>query len=76
MNSSFSLSRFGVISRISSPRCSVCFGGSNDGSWSLNGNESRCSSMIALMSSPSSGTGNFVHGPATVLHDENTSALL
>ena len=32
MNSSFSFRRFGVISRSSSPRCSVCFGGSNDGS--------------------------------------------
>ena len=76
MNSSFSLSRFGVISRISSPRCSVCFGGSNDGSWSLNGSESRYSSMIALMSSPSSGTGNFVYGPLTVLHDENAAGSL
>ena len=37
MNSSFSRSRFGVMSRISSARCAVCFGGSNEGSWSLNG---------------------------------------
>ena len=28
MKSSFSLSRFGVISPISSARCAVCFGGS------------------------------------------------
>ena len=27
MNASFSLSRFGVMSRISSPRCAVCTGG-------------------------------------------------
>ena len=45
MNSSFSLRRFGVISRISSPRCAVCIGGSSVGSWSLIGSSSRCSSM-------------------------------
>ena len=58
------------------PRCAVCLGGSNDGNWSLNGSESRCSSMMALMSSPSSSTGNFTNGPATVLHDENVAASL
>ena len=52
MNSSFSLRRFGVMRRINNARCAVCFGGSNVGSWSLNGSASRCSSMIALMSSP------------------------
>ena len=51
----------------------MCFGGSNVGSWSLNGSSSRCSSMIALMSSPSSGTGNSANGPLTVLHDENVA---
>jgi hypothetical protein len=45
----------------------VCFGGSNDGSWSLNGNSSRCSAMICVMSSPSSGTDIFLNGPLTVL---------
>ena len=74
MNSSFSFRRFGVISRIRSPRCSVWCGGSNDGSWSLNGNAPRCSSMMALMSSPSSGTGHGKNGPATVLQLENRSA--
>ena len=32
MNASFSLRRFGVISRMSNARWSVCFGGSNEGS--------------------------------------------
>ncbi len=70
MNASFSLRRFGVISRISSARWSVCFGGSNVGSWSLIGSSSRCCSMSALTSSPSSGTGNPGNGPLTELHDE------
>ena len=60
MNSSFSLRRFGVISRISSARCSVCFGGSNVGSWSLNGSSSRCCSMsvadVVALERPASGT--------------------
>ena len=76
MNSSFSFSRFGVIRRINSPRCAVCLGGSNVGSWSLNGSVSRYSSMIGPMSSPTRGTGNFVHGPATALHDENVAGSL
>ena len=66
-NASFSFSRFGVINRISSPRCAVCFGGSNDGSWSLKGSSWRCSSMIVEMSSPSSGTDIFTNGPDVVL---------
>ena len=37
MNSSFSRSRFGVISRISSARCAVWIGGSNVSIWSLIG---------------------------------------
>ena len=41
MNSSFSLSRFGVISRIRSPRWAVCLGGSKAGSWSPKGSWSR-----------------------------------
>ena len=48
MNSSFSFRRFGVISRMSSARCAVWFGGSSVGSWSLIGSSSRCSSMSAL----------------------------
>ncbi len=76
MNSSFSLRRFGVISRINRARCAVCFGGSNVGIWSLNGRPSRYSSMMALMSSPTNGTGNSPMGPATALHDENVSGSL
>ena len=58
MNSSFSLRRFGVISRISSARCAVCVRRVEASrSWSLNGSSSRCCSMSALTSSPSSGTG-------------------
>ena len=73
MNSSFSFSRFGVMRRMSSARCAVCFGGSNDGSWSLNGSSSRYCSMMSLMSSPSSGTGQRANGPTTVLQFENVS---
>ena len=76
MSSSFSLSRPGVRSRISSPRWEVCIGGSNDGSWSLNGSSSRCCSMISRMSSPSTGTENFVNGPLTVLHEEKLAVSL
>ena len=47
MNSSFSLRRFGVISRINSARWSVWFGGSRVGSWSLNGSLSRYCSISA-----------------------------
>ena len=73
MKASFSFKRFGVISRISSARWSVCTGGSSVGSWSLIGNSSRCSSMRSLMSSPTSGTGNPGNGPVTELHDENVA---
>ena len=73
MNSSFSFSRFGVMRRMRSARWSVCSGGSNEGSWSLKGNAPRCSSMMAVMSSPSSGTGHGKNGPATVLQLENRS---
>ena len=54
----------------------MCFGGSNDGSWSLNGSSSRCSSMRSLTSSPSSGTGNPGNGPLTELHDENVAGVV
>ena len=73
MKSSFSFRRLGVINRMSNARCAVCFGGSNDGNWSLNGNSSRCASMTRLMSSPSTGTENFTNGPLTVLHDEKVA---
>ncbi len=76
MNSSFSRRRFGVISRMSNPRCAVCTGGSNVSSWSLIGSSSRCCSMSALTSSPSSGTGNPGNGPVGELHDENVSVSL
>ena len=70
MNSSFSFSRFGVISRMSRWRCAVCVGGSKDGSWSLNGSSCRHFAMMSLMSSPSNGSENFTNGPLTALHDE------
>ena len=73
MNSSFSLSRFGVMSRIRSPRCAVCTGGSSVGSWSLIGNSARCCSMSSLTSSPTSGTGNPGKGPVTELQDEKVA---
>ena len=76
MNASFSLRRFGVIRRISSARWSVCSGGSNVVIWSLIGSSSRCCSMSALTSSPSSGTGNPGNGPVTDVHDENVSVSL
>src|ERR1700682_2555414 len=56
---------------MSSPRWAVCFGGSNAGSWSLNGSSSRWASMILLMSSPSAGTEKFTKGPPAAWHDEN-----
>ena len=71
--SSRSLSRFGVMSRIRSPRWAVCLGGSNEGSWSLNGSSSRCASMIGVMSSPSSGTDILTNGPLTVLQFDQFS---
>ena len=71
MKPSFSRSRFGVIRRMSSARCAVCFGGSNEGSWSLKGRPSRYCSMTSLMSSPSSGTGHCANGPTTALQFEN-----
>ena len=73
MNASFSPSRFGVISRMSSARWAVCTGGSSVGSWSLIGSSSRWASMSAVMSSPTSGTGNPGNGPVTELHDENVA---
>ena len=76
MDSSFSRSRFGVMRRISSPRCAVCTGGSKVRIWSLNGNSSRCCSMSSVTSSPSSGTGKPGSGPVGELHDENESVLV
>ena len=71
MKSSFSLRRFGVMSRISRWRCAVWFGGSNDGSWSLKGSSFRHFTMMSLTSSPSIGDENFTNDPHTTLHDEN-----
>ena len=73
---SFSLRRFGVISRISSARWSVWTGGSSVGSWSLIGSSSRCSSISCVTSSPSSGTGNPGNGPVTERQDEKVSVSL
>ena len=71
MNASLSLSRFGVISRMSSARSWVCAGGSIVTMCSCIGSWSRQRSMTLLTSSPSSGTGNVANGPITELHDEN-----
>ena len=73
MNSSFCLSRPGVINRISNARSRVCSGGSIVTMCSFIGSWSRYCSMTAPMSSPSSGTGNIAYGPTTELHDENES---
>ena len=61
----------GVSSRIMRARWAVWRGGSNAGSWSLNGSISRLRSMMSLTSSPSNGSGNFMNGPLTTLQDEN-----
>src|ERR1700739_587773 len=58
MNSSFSLSRFGVKRPLSNARCGVCLGGSNDTRCSLIGNWSRWASMRSEMSSPITLNGN------------------
>ena len=70
MNSSFSLSRFGVISPISSARWAVCLGGSNVMIWSPIGSSSRCAATTSVTSSPVSSTGNVKFGPATMLQLE------
>ena len=46
------------------------FGGSNEGSWSLNGSSLRYCTMRSLTSSPSIGTGNLTNDPQTTLQDE------
>ena len=76
MKASFSRSRPGVSRRIISARWAVWSGGSNDGSWSLNGSTSRWRAMTSVTSSPSSGSGNGTKGPLTTLHDENRAASL
>ncbi len=73
MNSSFSLRRFGVSSRITRARSWVCMGGSMVTMCSFMGSWSRWLSMIAPTSSPSSGTGKAANGPITELHDEKVS---
>lgn len=70
MSSSFSLSRFGVISLISRWRCAVWLGGSNEGSCSLNGNSFLHFMMMSLTSSLSKGAENFENDPLTTLHDK------
>ena len=73
MNSSFSLRRFGVSSRMRIARSHVCCGGSMVTMCSFIGSWSRWASMIAPTSSPSSGTGKTANGPITELHDENVA---
>lgn len=65
-----------MISRISSPRWSVCVGASSVGNWSLIGSWSRYCSISALTSSPTSGTGKPGKGPVTERQDENVSGSL
>ena len=73
MNASFSFSRFGVRRRMINARSFVCSGGSIVTMCSYIGSTSRLPSMISLMSSPSSGTGNVANGPTTELHEEKSS---
>ena len=73
MKSSFSLRRFGVISRINMPRWALCFGGSRVGIWSLNGSSSRCcldevADVVALEGYREAG-----ERPVTALHEEKVA---
>ena len=70
MKSSFSLSRFGVSSRLSRERASVWYGGSIVTMCSYIGIAVRCSTSSAEMSSPSGVNGIGVNGPATATQDE------
>ena len=73
MNSSFSRSRLGVSSRISSARSRVWSGWSIVTMCSFCGSRWRYRSMSSLMSSPTRGSGKSANGPATVLQAENVS---
>jgi hypothetical protein len=73
MKASFSSRRLGVMSRIISPRCIACVGGSNVTKCSLIGYTSRYCSIRSPMSSDSISTGIPGKGPPKALHDENVS---
>ena len=73
MNASFSFSRLGVSRRMMRARSRVCIGGSMVTMCSFIGSWSRCWSMIAPTSSPSSGTGKVANGPMTELHEEKVA---
>ena len=75
MNSSFSFSRLGVISPISSARWAVWTGGSAVTIWSFCGRYSRCALTNSVMSSPSGRSGSSDHGsgPTMRVADENNS---
>ena len=74
MNASLSLSRFGVISRISSARSWVCVGRVHRDHVLVHRQlVAVARRRSSLTSSPSSGTGNIANGPTTELHDENVS---
>ena len=75
MKSSFSLSRFGVISLLSRPRLFACSSASIVTTCSAIGIAARCSSICAPMSSPSGVKGSGGNGPATATHDENATSL-
>ena len=64
MNSSFSLSRFGVKSLPISARCRVCLGGSMEVIWSPIGISGRRRSISSRQLSPGSGCGSFTSGPS------------
>ena len=76
MNASFSFRRFGVMSRMRSARCVVCFGGSIIARCSLIGIESRRSSTSAVMSSAPSGATSPLNGPAIELQFEKRAGSL
>ena len=64
------------MSRMRSPRWALCSGGSMVMIWSLIGSSSRCCSITALTSSPTSGTGKPGKGPVTELHDEKVEVFV
>ena len=75
MNSSFSLSRFGVMSLLSRPRVLVCRSESMVTTCSAMGMAARCASISAPMSSPTGVKGSGGNGPATATQDENAVSL-
>ena len=75
MKSSFSLSRLGVMSLLSRPRVFWWAAASIVTTCSAIGIVARCSSIWALMSSPSGVNGNGGKGPATATQDDIAGSL-